>query len=60
MENKCSLMAQCAQIAYMDGKEAKAAYKKVGYTSHKFIENDGAQVHIVSNKSEIVLCFRGT
>ena len=60
MESKCSLMAKCAQIAYMDGKEAKAAYKKVGYTSHKFIENDGAQVHIVSNKTEIVLCFRGT
>ena len=60
MESKCSLMAKCAQIAYMDGKEAKAAYKKVGYTSHKFIENDGAQVHIVSNKDEVVLCFRGT
>jgi hypothetical protein len=37
MINKCSIMAQCAQIAYMDAKEAKPHYKKLGYTSHKFI-----------------------
>ncbi len=60
MLEKCHTMAQCAQIAYMDGKEAKAEYKKLGFTGHKFIENDGAQVHIISNKADIVLCFRGT
>lgn len=58
--NKCADMAKCAQIAYMDGKEAKKEYKKLGYTSHKFIEKDGAQVHVISNKDELVLCFRGT
>ena len=41
MLEKCHTMAQCAQIAYMDGKEAKAEYKKLGFTGHKFIENDG-------------------
>lgn len=60
MIEKCATMAQCAQIAYMDGKEAKPEYKKLGYTTHKFIEKDGAQMHLVSNKEEIVLCFRGT
>ena len=60
MIEKCAVMARCAQIAYMDGKEAKTEYRKLGYTSHRFIESDGAQVHIVSNKNEIVLCFRGT
>jgi triacylglycerol lipase len=60
MIEKCSIMAQCAQIAYMDAKEAKKEYKKLGYTRHKFIENDGAQVHIIGNKEENVLCFRGT
>jgi triacylglycerol lipase len=60
MIEKCATMAQCAQIAYMDGKEAKAEYKKLGYTQHKFIEKDGAQVHLIQNKNEIVLCFRGT
>ena len=60
MIEKCAVMARCAQIAYMDGKEAKTEYRKLGYTSHRFIESYGAQVHIVSNKNEIVLCFRGT
>ena len=60
MLNKCAVMAECAQIAYMDGKEAKKEYKRLGYTGHSFIENDGAQMHIISNKEEIVLCFRGT
>jgi triacylglycerol lipase len=54
------VMAQCSQIAYMDAKEAKAKYKKLGYTRHKFIEVDGAQLHIIGNKEENVLCFRGT
>ena len=58
--NKCAVMAQCAQIAYMDGADAKKQYKKLGYTRHKFIESDGAQVHIIGNKEENVLCFRGT
>lgn len=57
---RCADMAKCAQIAYMDGPEAKPEYKKMGYTTHRFIDHDGAQVHIVSNKSEVVLCFRGT
>lgn len=60
MLEKCATMARCAEIAYMDGKEAKTEYKKLKYTTHKFIENDGAQVHLISNKDEIVLCFRGT
>lgn len=60
MIENCAKMAKAASIAYMDAKEAKAAYKKLGYSTHKFIENDGAQVHIVSNTKEIVLCFRGT
>lgn len=58
--NKCAVMAQCAQIAYLDGAEAKKQYKKLGYTRHKFIEHDGAQLHIIGNKEENVLCFRGT
>lgn len=60
MIEKCHAMAQCAQIAYMDAKEAKPKFRKLGYTKHRFIENDGAQVHIVSNKNELVICFRGT
>ena len=53
-------MAKCAGIAYLDGPEAKPKYKELGYTTHKFIDVEGAQCHIVSNKEEIVICFRGT
>jgi triacylglycerol lipase len=55
-----SLMAKMAGIAYLDGKEAKAKYKKLGFTGHMFFDNDGAQCHAVWNKDMYVLCFRGT
>lgn len=60
MIENCAKMAQCAEIAYADGPEAKPRYKALGYTTHKFIENEGAQCHIISNKEEVVICFRGT
>jgi len=60
MNAKCYRMAQLAQIAYFDGKEAKAAGKKLGYTGHKFFEKEGAQCHAFWDKETIVLAFRGT
>ena len=57
---KSPVMAKLAEMAYLDGKKAKSVAKKLGYTSHKFIEDDEAQCHIVWNKDEMVLCFRGT
>jgi len=58
--DRCHLMAQCAEIAYLDGKEAKEKYKELGFSAHKFLDNKGAQVHAVWTKTELVLCFRGT
>lgn len=52
-------MAQMAANAYLDGKEAKAIFRGMGYT-HKFFDVDGAQCHAVWNKTEYILCFRGT
>jgi len=60
MNATCYKMAQLAQIAYLDGKEAKAAGKKIGYTGHRFIEEDGAQCHAFWNADDFVLAFRGT
>jgi triacylglycerol lipase len=60
MLDKCHHMATLAQIAYMDKAEAAPKIKKLGYTSHYFFDDDGAQVHIVWNRDDIVLCFRGT
>lgn len=52
--------AHMAELAYKNGKEAKPNFKKLGYTYHKFIDVDGAQVHVCWNKTEMVLAFRGT
>ena len=52
-------MAKLSSNAYLDGKDAKPIYKKLGYT-HKFFDVDGAQCHAVWNKEEYILCFRGT
>lgn len=60
MNNTCHKMAQLAQVAYHDGKVAKPIVKKMGYTGHKFFDNDGAQCHAVWNETEFVLAFRGT
>jgi triacylglycerol lipase len=60
MDNVCHIMAQLAQIAYLDGAEAKKEGKKIGFTGHNFFENDGAQCHAFWNKEVFVLAFRGT
>ena len=52
--------ARMADIAYKDGDEAKKEYKKLGWTNHVFLENDGAQCHVVWNKDDMGICFRGT
>ena len=53
-------MAKLASNAYLDGKDAKPVMKELGFTGHKFFENDGAQCHAVWDKEQYVLCFRGT
>lgn len=53
-------MAVMAEMAYLDGKEAKAKNKDFGITGHKFWDVDGAQCHAFWNKEEYVLAFRGT
>ena len=50
MLENCAKMAEIAELAYLDGPEAKPKYKKLGYTTHKFVEVNGAQCHIISNK----------
>jgi triacylglycerol lipase len=60
MNKICHTMAQLAQIAYLDGAEAKTSGKSLGYTGHKFFENDGAQCHAFWDKETYVLAFRGT
>ena len=60
MTHICAKMAKLAGLAYLDNQEAKPKMKDLGYSGHKFFENDGAQCHAVWNKEEYVLAFRGT
>ena len=60
MNEVCHKMAQIAEIAYMDGKPAKKAFKAIGYIGHEFFENDGAQCHAVWDQENYILAFRGT
>jgi len=57
---ECHRHAVMAQEAYLDGPEAKPKFKKLGWTGHKFIDIDGAQCHVVWNKDEVAIAFRGT
>ena len=52
--------AECSRLAYKGEKLAKKEFKKVGFTSYKFCNVEGAQCHIVKNKEYIVIAFRGT
>jgi len=54
------IMAKFALLAYQDAKEGKKGATKMGFTGHKFIDNDGAQVHIAWNDESVVIAFRGT
>lgn len=56
---KANKFAKMAENAYKD-EDAKQYYQKLRYGNHRFLENDGAQCHIVWNDKEIVVCFRGT
>lgn len=57
---RCAEMAKLAEIAYLDGKEAKKQFKEMGFPNHKFWDIDGAQVHAIWTKGIYVLAFRGT
>lgn len=51
--------AKMSGLAYKDD-EAASEFKNLGYNGHTFLDVDGAQCHIVWNKTEAAICFRGT
>ena len=60
MRNRSHQMAKFAEIAYLDAEEAKPKFRAEGFRKHVFLENDGAQCHVIWNQKEVILCFRGT
>lgn len=61
MENKFHHFALISRLAYSDlDKAVRAEFKKLGYTTVKFIDIDGAQAYVLTNKERVVVAFRGT
>ena len=54
------LAANSSSIAYCDGKEAKPQFTAMGFTTHKFLNKDGAQAHLCGNKEFALIACRGT
>ena len=50
--------AECSRLAYKGQKLASKEFKKIGFTSYKFCDVEGAQCHIVKNRDYIVIAFR--
>ncbi len=53
-------MAECSRLAYHDATRAKRHYKRIGFTTYKFFDVEGAQCHIAQNKELVIISFRGT
>jgi len=58
LEDTALLMAKLAQSAYED--DNRQLFIGLGFTSYKFLDNDGAQGHSGSNDSEVLITCRGT
>jgi triacylglycerol lipase len=54
------LFAELASIAYQDKKQAGALAKKLGFTTTKFYDRDGAQAYRFQNAKDCVIVCRGT
>ena len=59
-ESQRVLFARLSSVAYKDLQEARPAAKRLGFTKTVFIDVDGAQVYIFSNKHDVAISCRGT
>jgi len=58
--NNAVLAAKAASCAYNDGAKAKPKYTEMGYTTHRFLNKDGAQAHLCTNNKSALIACRGT
>ena len=57
---KSYFFAECSKLAYLNSFPAKKEFKKIGFTTYKFFDVEGAQCHIAQNKDVVIIAFRGT
>ena len=58
--DRALMAAVASKWAYEDGKTAKSVFKEMGFTAHKYLDNDGAQAHLCNNKETAMIVCRGT
>lgn len=58
--DRALMAASASKWAYEDRKTANPNFKSLGFTTHKFLDIDGAQAHLCSNKSIALIAIRGT
>jgi triacylglycerol lipase len=56
---KSYFFAECSKLAYLNSFPAKKEFKKIGFTTYKFFDVEGAQCHIAQNKDVVIIAFRG-
>jgi len=57
----CHHMACMAETAYASEQDGRRTYRlELGYDWHRFIDVNGAQVHILRDGKNMVVAFRGT
>ena len=54
------LAARAAKWAYENGTDAKPEFKTLGFKTHRFLDKDGAQVHLCNNDDTALIACRGT
>ena len=58
--DRALMAASASKWAYADGKTAKPVFKEMGFATHRYLDNDGAQAHLCSNKDTALIVCRGT
>ena len=56
---QAAFFARCSEAAYLDEKEGKATFKKMGFDA-TFIDNDGSQAYWLVNDEDLIIVCRGT
>ena len=58
---KSAFFALCSRIAYLPGDQAGQHFKQLGLgENYRYIDNNGAQCHVVIQGSTMIIAFRGT
>lgn len=58
--NKAALAAEAAKFAYADSTTGRGFLKANGYKEYRYVDKNGAQVHLAADATRALFAFRGT